>query len=249
MKSGFLNKKSKHQGLGLLLDERSKKSNLLMRGFSTGGWENYKYEPETEQPCSDDIMDADVPTFEGPILPLSIGAPKNSLSVWYGRRHKDFIFCANDCFVAWHIGPDHERYFTCIFTCPSSGEKFMCGTFGDRSKLKITHEKVKGDDNSTVAVVWYRKKKDAENAAAARALDCFSYREGNGKKSMSYGLCAEPPYLENEIEFMVPIGAPDQVFDEIMTRPVIPKAEEDFEMDDDTALFRNNYRSMRGNQG
>lgn len=241
MKSGFLKKKSKHKALGVLLDERSRQ-NLIGTGFSSGGWENYKYSPG-----EDVVRETDIPTFDGPILPQSIRAPKNSLSVWYSRRYKDFVFCANDCFVSWHRGPDHERYFTSVYTCPSSGEKFMCGTFGEEAKIKITQETVK-DGDGMVTVVWYRKKKDAENAAAARALDCFSYREGEGDKKKSYGLCAEPPYLEHEKICMIPISAPDQVYDEVMTRPVNRKIKQDPGMDEDTELFRHEYRSLRGNK-
>jgi hypothetical protein len=241
MKSGFLNKKSKHQTMGLLLDERSKPSLMRLR-ISSGGWENYKYTPE-----KDVVEETKISTLDGPILPQSIMAPKNSLTVWYSRRFKDFVFAANDCFVSWHFGPSHERYFTCVFTCPSSGEKFMCGTFGDKDKIKITQEKVK-DRDDLVTVIWYRKKKDAENAAAARALDCFSYREGNGDTRKSYGLCTEPPYLEHENTCMIPMSAPDQVYDEVMTRPVIRESKKDLEMDEDTELFRNEYRSLRGNK-
>ena len=233
----------KHQGLGLLLDERSKRNPLGQVIATNGGWENYKYSSGGD---GDEILkNVKVPVFDGPILPQTIKAPKNCLSVWYGRRHKDFIFCANDCFVSWHCGPDHERYFTCIFTCPSSGEKFMCGTYHDARDIKITQEKVK-DGDDTVTVVWYRRKKDAENAAAARALDCFSYREGRGEKRMSYGLCLEPPYLEEEYLIQIPAGAPDQAYDEVMTRPCHSKETKDIVMDEDTEHFRKEYRLLRG---
>mmetsp|Transcript_6262 Transcript_6262/g.11840 ORF Transcript_6262/g.11840 Transcript_6262/m.11840 type:complete len:243 (+) Transcript_6262:94-822(+) len=242
MKSGFLKKKSKKKNLGLLCDERSNR-NLIGAGVSSGGWENYKYSPDG----MDDEQKTDIPIYDGPILPQSIMAPKNSLSVWYSRRYKDFVFRANDCFVSWHCGPDHERYFTCVFTCPSSGEKFTCGTFGNEAIKKTTEEKVK-DGDDIVTVIWYRKKKDAENAAAARALDCFSYREGEGDMKKSYGLCTEPPYLEDASICGIPISAPDQVYDEVMTQPVNRKIKEDHEMDEDTELFRKDYRSLRGNK-
>lgn len=65
------------------------------------------------------------------------------------------------------------------------------------------------------------KKKDAEHAAAARALDCLSYREGNGILSMSYGLCKEDPYLEDdESKFRVPSSAPSDLFD-WLEKPVV----------------------------
>lgn len=56
------------------------------------------------------------------------------------------------------------------------------------------------------------KKKDAEHAAAARALDCLSYREGGGSKS--YGLCEEDPYMEDdECKFKVPSSVPSEFHD------------------------------------
>ena len=39
------------------------------------------------------------------------------------------------------------------------------------------------------------KKSLAEHSAAARALDCLSFREGDGISTMSYGLCIDKPYI------------------------------------------------------
>ena len=64
------------------------------------------------------------------------------------------------------------------------------------------------------------RKKDAEHAAAARALDCLSYREGSGIMSMSYGLCEEDPYLEDaETKFVIPSSAPPEFFDWLEISP------------------------------
>mmetsp|Transcript_10769 Transcript_10769/g.13616 ORF Transcript_10769/g.13616 Transcript_10769/m.13616 type:complete len:299 (+) Transcript_10769:59-955(+) len=83
-----------------------------------------------------------------------------------------------------------------------------------------------------VAIVWHRKKKDAEHAAAARALDCLSFRDGGGVSSMCYGLCREDPYLDEQGEmddddddgntevvkkFAIPSSVPPTVFDWLMT--------------------------------
>ena len=59
------------------------------------------------------------------------------------------------------------------------------------------------------------KKKDAEHAAAARALDCLSFREGNGIKTMCFGLCKEDPYLldDEESKFVIPSSTPAEFFD------------------------------------
>lgn len=140
-----------------------------------------------------------------PFLPLNLGVPKNVISVWYGRRHKDVTFAANTCFTTWDDkGPAHARYFTSVFTCPVSGELFSCGRHGDKTSYKIENEEIsqgieEHDDGisetKVVSIVWYRKKSLAEHSAAARALDCLSFREGDGIDTMSYGLCIDKPYM------------------------------------------------------
>eukprot|EP00979_Chaetoceros_neogracilis_P017772 scaffold10272_cov276-Chaetoceros_neogracile.AAC.6 len=247
MKSGFLNTKPTTDK-GLLEDDRSRPifgwegSNSL----SSGGWERYN-EMSTGDNHSPPYPDSEntFSSVDCPLLPLSLGQPKLALSPWYGRRHKDFVFCVNDCFVTW--GSPHEPYFTSVFTCPASQEKFMCGSLKSKPyKPQITLEKAKEGIQVEIKIVWYKKKKEAEHAAAARALDCLSYREGMGQLNMSYGLCEEDPYMKDEYQVHMPCSAPDEVSDEVMTRPVeiISKTEE-VSMDEDTSQFRSDYRSIR----
>ena len=70
-------------------------------------------------------------------------------------------------------------------------------------------------DTKTIYSDHIGKKKDAEHAAAARALDCLSFREGEGIRSMCYGLCKEEPYLDgdDESKFVVPSSMPSTFFD------------------------------------
>lgn len=131
-----------------------------------------------------------------PFLPRNLGVPKNVLSVWYGKRHKDITFTVNSCFTTWHDeGPAHMRYFTSVFSCPVTGEMFSCGRHGDETTYKVDNEEVPEGETEMISVVWYRKKSLAEHSAAARALDCLSFREGDGIPSMSYGLCIDEPYI------------------------------------------------------
>ena len=52
------------------------------------------------------------------------------------------------------------------------------------------------------------KKQHAQHAAAARALDCLSYREGKGVRTMAYGLCDDEPYMSKEDASPLPSCAP-----------------------------------------
>ncbi len=185
-----------------------------------------------------------------PFLPKNLGTPKNVIPQWYERHHKGFAFRSNDCFFSWNDnGKAHEMYWTSIFKCPVTGELFGSGQFGDdKSSYQVRRERIKGDGvveeeeekqnvgefgigiGKKVDIVWHRKKKDAEHAAAARALDCLSFREGGGISSMCYGLCEEDPYLDELEEtdgkdddddgdaelikkFVVPSSAPPTVVD------------------------------------
>ena len=91
-------------------------------------------------------------------------------------------------FVTWQMGRYHTPSFTCIFVCPRSGELFSSG------KL------ISGDDdfNFQDGFIWYPKKKRAEEAAAARAFDCFEFRQERGNINDRVQFCNEAPYEENE---------------------------------------------------
>jgi len=141
-----------------------------------------------------------------PFIPKSIGVPKNALSWWYGKRHKDISFTTNHQFTTWHDeGLAHELHFTSVFQCPVTGELFSSGRWGHESTYKVVEENVETmeEDEEKVdmmgkrqtSVIWYCKKSLAEHAAAARALDCLSFREGNGVPSMSFCICIEKPYM------------------------------------------------------
>ncbi len=108
------------------------------------------------------------------------------------------------------------------------------------------------DENNRIQVVWHRQKNHAEHAAAARALDCYSFREGGGLKHMSYNLCTEDPYLANadQLKMKLPVSAPESLFTDDIMIQVEPldnaeeKVQEDVNMDDDD-MFRCDYNKLR----
>lgn len=187
--------------------------------------ENENYNMHTTNDIENDLDNSDKPeepinTLKGiPFLPKNLGTPKNVIPQWYDRHHKGFAFRSSDCFFSWNDnGKAHEMHWTSIFKCPVTGELFGSGKFGDdKSSYKVRRERKNGDGDivedgqekvsefggcagKKVAIVWHRKKKDAEHAAAARALDCLSFRDGGGVLSMCYGLCEEDPYLDEPEE-------------------------------------------------
>jgi len=177
---------------------------------SSGGWDKYI---RKQQRSGWKAMDVDgigestsssnsLPVVEDrPFLPRNINVPKNALSVWYGKRYKDLLFTANSCFTTWHNNAlSHERYFTSAFRCPVTGELFSCGKWGDTFRVveeEITTNSIEEgkETRKACSIIWYRKKISAEHAAAARALDCLSFRVGGGIPSRSYDLCIEEPYM------------------------------------------------------
>ena len=97
----------------------------------------------------------------------------------------------DSAFSTWNNNfRDGNKRFTSVYSCPLTGERFASGIissgtcetdfmyyFSDLKQLKFKQmfdEDV--EDNIKiykVYFVWYKSKKEAENAAAARAIDCF----------------------------------------------------------------------------
>jgi hypothetical protein len=81
-------------------------------------------------------------------------------------------------FVTWSDGRrPHENRFTSIFVCPRTGEMFPSG------------ELIEDGGHAAHGLCWYATKQKAKEAAAGKAEDCFSLREGDG----GYQFCNEQP--------------------------------------------------------
>lgn len=149
--------------------------------------------------------------------PATLLAPRAELYQFYmkerGYTNEQAAQMLKDYFTTWTNGAkSHELKFTCVFTCPSTGEHFACGDWrtihdGEMeaelsedtywySKFLIIKERLHSlfslkADMRHVFSCPKETKKQAMNAAAARALDCFSFRDtGEAQRCR----CRDEPY-------------------------------------------------------
>jgi len=100
------------------------------------------------------------------------------------------------CFATWsNLLQGSRTRFTSVYTCPLTGERFASGILrgGEDNYVKdymvydvekeelVSRFKFNGDVEDTVRFhkvdfIWYKTKKDAEDSAAARAVDCLLFR-------------------------------------------------------------------------
>ncbi|KAL3927707.1 MAG: hypothetical protein SGBAC_012972 [Bacillariaceae sp.] len=86
-------------------------------------------------------------------------------------------------FVTWTHGDGCNQKYTSAYVCPFTREILLSGQM-------INHISTKKD-----SLVWYENQKDAQDAAAARAMDCFELRE---RAQRPFGLrVTECPYEMN----------------------------------------------------
>jgi hypothetical protein len=97
-----------------------------------------------------------------------------------------------------------EKRFTCIFTCPISWENFASGNM-----KRDAFNQGKSYARLIDGVCWHNTKKLAMNAAAARALDCFSLRRCHGTDKSPWRRCEECPYLSPEDAPQLPALPPN----------------------------------------
>jgi hypothetical protein len=131
------------------------------------------------------------------------GAPCQELLQTY--VNEGFTGSLKNYYTLWENGrKSPEKRFTCIFTCPcvdggfpgslqmyyTSWERFASG-----SMKKNAYNQMNNFATKIGEVCWHNTKKLAMNAAAARALDCFSLRRCNGTDKKPWQRCEEPPYL------------------------------------------------------
>jgi len=205
---------------------------------SPGGW--HDYQRPVVSPANSETPRARL-SLKGPLLHKHFDSPKHCLSVWYGKRHKDVSPPTNICFKTWENGGlPHLKMFTSIFRCPVSGEMFLSGSYGFCETL----EEETYCSKIIVRVNWYKQKKSAEHAAAARALDCFSFRE-----TECYNYCKEEPYLKDEssarVRIPISVGTEKPFYDDIMVEVSneedqgnLPREEDLNEGSNDIEMFR-----------
>lgn len=120
---------------------------------------------------------------------------------WYENCHRGPASCCftrlAHAFVDRHdSGPPHALKWTSVFCCPSSGEVFPSGRYGDAYIEDELHE-----------CNWYNKKTTAEHAAAARAHDCLLYRQG---LAIQDTMGRDAPYLQS-VALSLPSSTPPSI--------------------------------------
>lgn len=114
-----------------------------------------------------------------PLPGYNESTPQGELICNYASRdglNQNQIQQIKNHYTVWSNGDKpHLAKFTCIFSCPVTGEHFASGNW----------ESEKGVSIACIidGVWWYSRKKNAIDGAAARALDCFSLRRciGTGR--------------------------------------------------------------------
>ena len=132
--------------------------------------------------------------------------PKAQLQQYFQDRFLDFESIGKYFYSDFYHCDDQRQLYTSVFINPTNGtERFGCGRYvgnGKSPSYETTEEDVDGS-GALVEVVWYKRKKDAEHAAAARALDCLRLRESD--PSLHPQLCSETPYLNPDEAPLLPL--------------------------------------------
>ena len=105
--------------------------------------------------------------------------------------NKTFSGSLKNWYRVWENGEKSPQMrFTCIFTCPTTFEHFASGNMKKDAFNQMNKTATKVDE-----VYWYATKQLALNAAAAKALDCFSLRRCFGSDKSPWQRCIDSPYM------------------------------------------------------
>ena len=150
-----------------------------------------------------------------PLIPTSTqGTPKVILNSLYGKEYHGTPI-TNASFFSWEtIQAAGEHGFTCVFVCPVTYEMFPSGRYDSMALTKagkgIRMWKEQEDDEDEDAdglggrlfpLVWYSRKMEAEQGAAALRYDCWYYRkwlENNPLAPKKSLIGMDKPYARNE---------------------------------------------------
>ena len=145
------------------------------------------------------------------------GAPCQELLQTY--INEGFTGSLKNYYTTWENGrKSPEKRFTCIFTCPYVDGGFSGSlqnwyhsweSFASGSMKRDAYNQMDNFATKIGEVCWHNTKKLAMNAAAARALDCFSLRRCHGTKKEPWRRCEEFPYLSPEYAPQLPDLPPD----------------------------------------
>lgn len=143
-------------------------------------------EPNTSVPRSSNVPVAAAPRAE--LYQYYVG--EKGLAASQAQKLKDY-------YTTWaDDSKSHQARFTCVFTCPLTGEHFASGSWGGSGEMDVEDQ-----------IFWYRNKKGAMNAAAAKALDCFSLREFHRTDNAppAQRRCRDAPHTSEDDAPVLPI--------------------------------------------
>jgi hypothetical protein len=151
-----------------------------------------------------------IPPTPTPPPMSSIVAPRAQLHLLYGRPPRRKVI-SNNHYHCWpDSNPTHIQQWTAILVCPMTGELFLAGrcSLFDATAITLTN----GTTNTTTTTTttyWFTKKTYAEHGAAARAYDCWTFRDrmtlSSSSSSMDGTTIPPPPPIGLETPYMEPI--------------------------------------------
>ena len=129
---------------------------------------------------------------------ISKDSPISALNAFFQRTYKTNTGM-KDFFITWDNGLKlPELRFTSIFVNPWSGEIFPS------TRYEAVEDAIE-DDSFT----WFMEKVEARHAAAARAYECLTFREGLKSGETYESIGAHSPYLEGQLvidETRIPVS-------------------------------------------
>lgn len=191
-----------------------------------------------------------------PFIPTTTqGSPKMALNALYGKEME--VDIREDSYFYWN----HRGQFTCVVVCPVTYEIFPAGRY---QSMALTASG--GDIGMTVddtGIVWYSRKKEAAQGAAACRYDCWYYRQWllsnpSAPKIRLFGL--DDPYGSPEDDRPSKTLAliPPEIMESIQARIVAWKKaaqerkhakEQEVVVEVESDAYRNAYLETRGGGG
>lgn len=185
-------------------------------------------------------------------------------------------------YTSWSNQKDFpDTRFTALFTCHLTGERFASGTLiGEEESCEENYwyhnprrgvvprwDEViienAGNDNDDysglerIYFVWYKSKKEAEIAAAGRAVDCLRRRDLLNDEILDVQYCREPPYSVENIPEVCKLASkwnsvpkdvelPSiQYIDRLTTKFDVPDLHTLIREDQDETYWSDRYRERR----
>ncbi len=111
-----------------------------------------------------------------PLVPTSISeSPKSALNALYGKEMTKTPITDASYFCWDNHGPSHSRGYTCVLVCPATYEIFPAGRYISTATTAANAPMGMWVNDHT-GIVWYSRKKEATQGAAAFRYDCWYYR-------------------------------------------------------------------------